>query len=1475
MSNARIIIICHITTAAAAALDVDDDIFIDGIGGSKLSFDMGGPTTTSLDSIAEELGDETNRINGNNKEEEDGSLLQQQSPKKQPPPNEQQYPKQQQKLNQNAKWLYDKCKIAKSNMEYPHSAIHLATTILHAIREHYSTSNSKNDIIKNNNNGNNNNNNEEEDEETEVEEEQIQIIQNLLFKLIDDEGMNGKKRDLQFVFDVSLRSYELFEDLSGAVVDDGSNGDDDGGGGLTVEALRRVAIACGDDDGEGASTSLASTKSPSATTPKKGGNERTDNDDNVPSSSTTSTPSSLMKKNIRSRRKKRQSNSHIGMSNNNTTEENGKEIIIGNNQSKSSSDFPILHDNGDDLNMQEDDNDTGWSFLSSPQNRATESNNNDDEEEEEEGEGESHSPVRVTRSMKQSTDSVAGEEEEDDINDDAEMRKEDDGVSVQNDEAALPMENEESVGNNDDDDDNENDEFIQTGTLSFDQPNDDAIHNEERQDSNTNEQALSRNEMSPLKQADNTDENEDVCDDEESKFSQGESDLIDEVKLSSRKRNERREVVRIMFTGVTPTRRHMQMIETIGAEIVESIDQAHTVTHVIVTDGRAKLRRTPKLMICICKTANILSTEWLEQSANEQRVLDATPFLWIGDKEAETKYNFSMKETVQNGMLARTRGGVLGGYYVYVCSGIAGNRAPSIKEFKLIIEAAGGHLLNSLAPSEVMDPLKTIVLTNDPATSSQLKERGVKNIVKCGGKVETTSWLFHSIITQTNSLYEEDDTVGSVSTPGSKVSHLEVALPLQKEKEPQGASLPTTTDCSSFMSRESLISSNEAKLWMETLGISDDEAFGLTDGLWQSYFNDGSKTSKATSRKTPSKPTRRLRGRTHSVSPMVGTTVASTNEKNLSAAKKESILHENSYITWEAVVLFTLQIRSRDLQEQESLVSEDVVSAASLFASPIAIQAKGKALALLVNANSTDSADVEIFGTLQDVFSLHQNQSSGMIPEHIVASFALMAAEAVSAMHSCGVVHNNLGMDSFLVAKRVDASPARKKKSSRQQRDEWFLQLIGFGDKSIVLSCHEHACEQTHYEHDYNCLGNIVHQLLTGGIGITFAMSNDGSVEVASKQFIKGNLFLRGALSWCALINALLGIGDVQKSSTSDQFRLDYPVNLLQLANEEESPDKRLYQFGWSARMLQELLSSTQKDSLSDFMGDLCTFNSRFVLPNVSLDTFARCQSSGNQTFELATEIKNAEDNEKRHREFSLKEAKLEADSLALAERESNCRARAAQLKVDLQNSERLRQSILKKEREVQVREDQIIQKYAEEEERLKRMKDDLLLREQRLEEKIRQSEQYSHKHEETISYSKSPSHNSVGYKRKNESNLLHQTPPPMNAYFQSLGSNGEMSSSQKKRRRSRSSSYLEQMTPNNMENSNEEYPEQELNEGIGQNQQQHESSQESMMSSSSQKRKRNRGKSPLPLQLDSLQSLPKSPKKQPPPKKVFIGFEE
>lgn len=216
----------------------------------------------------------------------------------------------------------------------------------------------------------------------------------------------------------------------------------------------------------------------------------------------------------------------------------------------------------------------------------------------------------------------------------------------------------------------------------------------------------------------------------------------------NRKAIERSETVRIMFTGFVPTRQHMQMIETIGAEIVESIEEAHTATHVIVTDGVTKFRRTPKLMICISKSPNIVKLEWLEKSAKEQRVLDTTPYLLDDDKEAEKRYSFSMKETIQNGIQVRENGGVLGGLYVYICSGVAGNNAPSAKELNLIIEAAGGKVLSSLSACKLLDPAKTIVLTSDPSTPSQLREPGVRNILKLGGKTVPTSWLFHVIITQ-------------------------------------------------------------------------------------------------------------------------------------------------------------------------------------------------------------------------------------------------------------------------------------------------------------------------------------------------------------------------------------------------------------------------------------------------------------------------------------------------------------------------------------------------------------------------------------------------------------------------------------------------------------------------------------------------------------------------------------------------------
>jgi hypothetical protein len=175
------------------------------------------------------------------------------------------------------------------------------------------------------------------------------------------------------------------------------------------------------------------------------------------------------------------------------------------------------------------------------------------------------------------------------------------------------------------------------------------------------------------------------------------------------------------------------------------------IADVIASDGKTKLRRTPKLMICICKTSQILSIRWLEQSAKVQRVLDTEDFLLLNDKEAETTYNFSMIETLESGRKARLeRGGVLGGWYIYICKGVAGNNAPSSEELNLVVEATGATLWHSLAESEdwPADLTKTIIIMSDPSAAAQRSEKGVKLVSKLGAKVLSTADLFHTIITQ-------------------------------------------------------------------------------------------------------------------------------------------------------------------------------------------------------------------------------------------------------------------------------------------------------------------------------------------------------------------------------------------------------------------------------------------------------------------------------------------------------------------------------------------------------------------------------------------------------------------------------------------------------------------------------------------------------------------------------------------------------
>jgi hypothetical protein len=191
--------------------------------------------------------------------------------------------------------------------------------------------------------------------------------------------------------------------------------------------------------------------------------------------------------------------------------------------------------------------------------------------------------------------------------------------------------------------------------------------------------------------------------------------------------------------------------------LIEHIADAHTATHVIASDGTTELRRTTKLMIALCRTTNILTLDWLVQSARCHQPLDGRPFRIAQQHPtttaaAEAMYHFSMRTTLRNIARHLERGTLLlQGWSVYVCPKVAGHKAPPVDEFRLIVEATGASWLDSLSPGrrEVEATLTTVLLiTSDPPTKSQLATKAVKDALQKGAIHRSTTWLFHAIMTQ-------------------------------------------------------------------------------------------------------------------------------------------------------------------------------------------------------------------------------------------------------------------------------------------------------------------------------------------------------------------------------------------------------------------------------------------------------------------------------------------------------------------------------------------------------------------------------------------------------------------------------------------------------------------------------------------------------------------------------------------------------
>lgn len=196
------------------------------------------------------------------------------------------------------------------------------------------------------------------------------------------------------------------------------------------------------------------------------------------------------------------------------------------------------------------------------------------------------------------------------------------------------------------------------------------------------------------------------------------------------------------------------MIKRIGGVLLEKIEDAHSATHVIAGSRDRSMRRTPKLMIGLCKTSNIVDVEWLIQSSKQHKALPSTNFQLLNDSQAEAQYKFEMRESLRRaGRMRSTGNSLLGGFTVCCCPGVAGNKkkgnmTPPAKEFQLIVEAAGALWAPSVVKIADFSRLIIVVSKLEDEAAKQISTKKVAEALQNGAISKSTEEIFDSIMQQ-------------------------------------------------------------------------------------------------------------------------------------------------------------------------------------------------------------------------------------------------------------------------------------------------------------------------------------------------------------------------------------------------------------------------------------------------------------------------------------------------------------------------------------------------------------------------------------------------------------------------------------------------------------------------------------------------------------------------------------------------------
>lgn len=191
---------------------------------------------------------------------------------------------------------------------------------------------------------------------------------------------------------------------------------------------------------------------------------------------------------------------------------------------------------------------------------------------------------------------------------------------------------------------------------------------------------------------------------------------------------------------------------------MENLEDAVNATHVIAASDDAELKRTPKLMVALCRTGNIVHYEWLVKSGEAGKALPTDGYQLIAKnshvvgqsvKAAEKTYECNMQETISRGNRLRAKGKLLfHGLDFYLCDGVAGNKSkknltPDASTFRLILEGAGAKVV-----TELHTPQRSIIVTSKHEGEKKKQLKKFAKAMEDGAIAKTTDEVFHAIMTQ-------------------------------------------------------------------------------------------------------------------------------------------------------------------------------------------------------------------------------------------------------------------------------------------------------------------------------------------------------------------------------------------------------------------------------------------------------------------------------------------------------------------------------------------------------------------------------------------------------------------------------------------------------------------------------------------------------------------------------------------------------